>query len=379
MNLDVMRELIDQLNYYTKLYDEGNPEIDDKTWDTLYFQLQEMERKSGIILANSPTAHIDYQIVNKLNKVTHSHPMLSLDKTKDEEDVLALLRNRDTIAMAKMDGLTCSIRYVDGKLISAETRGNGVVGEDITHNIKFVKGVPLEIPITEEFIVDGEVICTYEDFEDFSDTYKNPRNFASGSIRLLDSRASAQRRLTFVAWDCIAGLDCPTLSEKLVKLDDLGFIMVPFVPIPADMMTNTSHIHHAIMLIQNTTKDNSYPIDGLVFKFDDCAYYQSLGATGHHFRGGIAFKFYDEEFETELLNIEYSMGKTGILTPIAIFKPVDTGDSIIEKASLHNLNIMKQLLGEHPYIGQKIWVCKMNEIIPQIVRAIPWENQDKNN
>ena len=118
MNLDIMRELIDQLNYYTKLYDEGNPEIDDKTWDTLYFQLQEMERKSSIILANSPTAHIDYQVVNKLNKVTHSHPMLSLDKTKNEEDVLSLLRNYDTIAMAKMDGLTCSIRYIDGKLVN---------------------------------------------------------------------------------------------------------------------------------------------------------------------------------------------------------------------------------------------------------------------
>lgn len=367
--IEQMTDLIEKLNYYTKLYDEGHPAISDKEWDDMYFLLENLEKETGIILSNSPTTHIDYQIINKLNKVEHNHPMLSLDKTKSEEDVLNMFRNKDIIAMAKMDGLTCSIRYIDGKLVSAETRGNGIVGEDITHNIKFVKCVPLEIPVKEEVIVDGEVICTYEDFEDFSSTYKNPRNFASGSIRLLDSRASAQRRLTFVAWDCIAGLDCKTLSEKLVKLDKLGFSFVPFVPIPADMMTNTSHIHHAILLIQESAKEFSYPIDGLVFKFDDCAYYDSLGETAHHARGGLAFKFYDEEYETYLRDIEWTMGKTGQLTPVAIFDEVDDGESIVTRASLHNLNIMEQTLGLNPHYGQTIWVAKMNMIIPQVMRS----------
>ena len=363
-SIDEMNELIEKLNYYTKLYDEGNPAISDKEWDDMYFRLKKLEEETGIILTNSPTAKIDYQVVNKLNKVTHNHPMLSLDKTKSIDDVLSFLNKKDGIAMAKMDGLTCSIRYLDGKLVSAETRGNGIIGEDITHNIKFVKDVPLEIPIKDEVIVDGEVICNYEDFEDFSADYKNPRNFASGSIRLLDSRASAQRKLSFVVWDCIKGLDeCKTLSLKIVKLDDLGFNTVPYFVLPNN---NLNTIEYNINSLKEMVKEFNYPIDGIVFKYDDCAYYRSLGATEHHFRGGLAFKFYDEEYETYLRNIEWSMGKTGILTPVAIYDDVDTEDSVINRASLHNLNIMNQLLGK-PYKGQKIWVCKQNEIIPQVV------------
>ena len=364
--IDEMRELIDKLNYYTRLYDEGHPSISDKDWDDMYFHLEELEEKTGICLGNSPTVHVDYTVVNELKKVRHNHPMLSLDKTKSVDEVVSFLGKNDGIAMAKMDGLTCSLCYEDGLLISAETRGNGEVGEDILQNIVRVKGVPLEIPFKNKLIIDGEVICTYEDFEDFSSTYKNPRNFASGSIRLLDSRASSQRRLTFVAWDCIAGLDeCKNLSEKIFRLDGLGFIIVPFLILPA----NTSDkVDHAILLIKDMAKEYSYPIDGVVFKYDNCEYYQSLGATGHHFRGGLAFKFYDEEYETYLRDIEWGLGKTGQITPVAIYDDVDTDDSIINRASLHNLNIMRQVLGK-PYKGQKIWVCKQNEIIPQVVRS----------
>ena len=364
--VDEMRDLIEKLNYYTKLYDEEKSPISDKEWDDMYFHLEKLEEETGISLGNSPTIHIDYQVVNQLKKVKHNHPMLSLDKTKSEDEVVEFLAGHDGIAMAKMDGLTCSLCYEDGLLISAETRGNGEIGEDILQNIVRVKGVPIEIPFKDKLVVDGEVICTYEDFEDFSSTYKNPRNFASGSIRLLDSRASSQRRLTFVAWDCITGLDeYKNLSQKIIHLDSLGFIIVPFLVLP---INNSDKINHAISLIKGMAKDFSYPIDGIVFKYNDCEYYQSLGATEHHFRGGLAFKFYDEEYETNLKDIEWSMGKTGILTPVAIYDDVDTDDSIINRASLHNLNIMNQLLGK-PYKGQKIWVCKQNEIIPQVVRS----------
>ena len=364
--VDEMRDLIEKLNHYTKLYDEGKSPISDKEWDDMYFHLKKLEEETGISLGNSPTIHIDYQVVNQLKKVKHNHPMLSLDKTKSEDEVVKFLAGHDGIAMAKMDGLTCSLCYEDGLLISAETRGNGEIGEDILQNIVRVKGVPIEIPFKDKLGVDGEVICTYEDFEDFSSTYKNPRNFASGSIRLLDSRASAQRRLTFVAWDCITGLDeHKNLSQKIIHLDSLGFIIVPFLVLP---INNSDKINHAISLIKGMAKDFSYPIDGIVFKYNNCEYYQSLGATEHHFRGGLAFKFYDEEYETNLKDIEWSMGKTGILTPVAIYDDVDTDDSIINRASLHNLNIMNQLLGK-PYKGQKIWVCKQNEIIPQVVRS----------
>ena len=364
--VDEMRDLIEKLNYYTKLYDEGKSPISDKEWDDMYFHLKKLEEETGISLGNSPTIHVDYQVVNQLKKVKHNHPMLSLDKTKSEDEVVEFLAGHDGIAMAKMDGLTCSLCYEDGLLISAETRGNGEIGEDILQNIVRVKGVPIEIPFKDKLVVDGEVICTYEDFEDFSSTYKNPRNFASGSIRLLDSRASSQRRLTFVAWDCITGLDeYKNLSQKIIHLASLGFIIVPFLVLP---INNSDKINHAISLIKGMAKEFSYPIDGIVFKYNNCEYYQSLGATEHHFRGGLAFKFYDEEYETNLKDIEWSMGKTGILTPVAIYDDVDTDDSIINRASLHNLNIMNQLLGK-PYKGQKIWVCKQNEIIPQVVRS----------
>ena len=368
-NFDTMRDLIEKLNYYTKLYDEGHPAISDKEWDDMYFQLQELEKEFGVVLSNSPTVKVDYQVVNSLQKVEHNHPMLSLDKTKSEEEIVRFLEGHDAIAMAKMDGLTCSLRYLNGVLVSAETRGNGAVGEDITHNIAFCKGVPLEIPITDEVVIDGEVICTYKDFEEFSSEYANPRNFASGSIRLLDSRVCEKRKLTFIAWDCIKGLDDYTyLSEKFLRLDSWGFDFVPFIPLPKDVV-DESHIHHAIYLLQNQAKDDGYPIDGIVFKFDNCKYYQSLGATGHHFRGGLAFKFYDEEYETYLRNIEWSIGKTAQLTPVAIFDPVDDGESITTRAALHNLNIMNQILGERPYYGQQIWMVKQNMIIPQISRA----------
>lgn len=367
--IEQMTNLIEKLNYYTKLYDEGQPSISDKTWDDMYFQLQELEKETGIVLANSPTAHIDYQVVDKLEKVEHNHPMLSLDKTKSEDDIVNFLTGHNGLIMAKMDGLTCSLRYVDGKLVSAETRGNGIIGENITHNIKFVKNVPLEIQNKDELVIDGEVICSYKDFKNFASEYKNPRNFASGSIRLLDSKVCAQRKLSFIAWDCIKGLDnCATLTEKLFTLGNYGFEFVPYIPLPKDII-NKDKIHHSIMLIQNWAKDEGYPIDGAVFKYDDCAYYQSLGYTEHHFRGGLAFKFYDEEYETVLRDIEWSMGKTGQLTPVAIFDPVDDGESIITRASLHNLNIMEQTLGLNPHYGQTIWVAKMNMIIPQVMRS----------
>lgn len=369
--LDEMQELIDKLNYYIKMYDEGTPVISDKEYDDLYFQLEKLEEESGICMANSPTCHVDYFSLNELKKVKHSHPMLSLNKTKTIQDILNFKSDKDVIAMLKMDGLTCSIRYEQGVLISAETRGNGEVGEDITHNIITVKGVPIEIPFKDTLVVDGEVICTYKDFELFSDKFANPRNFAAGSIRLLSNGECANRHLTFVAWDIIEGFnDCKTLTEKLYKIDSLGFNFVPHLQWPENKVNEDTFNHISILLTDWAKNDDfQYPYDGLVFKYNNCEYYSSLGETGHHPKGGLAFKFYDEEYETYLKDIEWSMGKTGQITPVAIFEEVDTGDSIISRASIHNLNIMKQILGEHPYIGQKIWVCKQNEIIPQIVKA----------
>lgn len=371
INVDIMKDLIEKLNYYTKKYDEGHPEISDKQWDDMYFQLQELEKESGIILTNSPTNHIDYQIINSLTKVKHNHPMLSLQKTKDIKEVYQFLKGQDSIAMAKMDGLTCSLLYENGSLIRAETRGNGFIGEDITHNIYFTKGVPLHIPIQEQVIIDGEIICTYNDFSSFESIYKNPRNFASGSIRLLNSEESANRHLTFIAWDAISGIEKNTLTDKLIYLDQLGFNIVPSIPIIKEILSSTNELQHIINLIQETAKDFSYPIDGVVFKYDDCNYYQELGFTSHHAKGGIGFKFYDETYSTKLIYIDWTMGRTGQLTPVAVFEPVEIDGTIVERASLHNVSVMHEILGDCAYRGEGLEIYRANQIIPQIASAGP--------
>ena len=354
--INKIQELVDKLNYYTKLYDEGHPAISDKEWDDMYFKLQDLENFYGVYLSDSPTQNVNYQVVNKLNKVKHNHPMLSLDKTKSIDAIKSFLGNKDFICMAKMDGLTCSLRYLDGKLVSAETRGNGIEGEDILHNALQVKNIPNKINYKEELIVDGEIICTYNDFKNFEKEYKNPRNFASGSIRLLDSKESSMRNLTFVVWDIIKGLDeeklltgYNRLSNKLLKAETLGFTIVPFE-------INLSEYETIEQIMEIVKKSSSiYPIDGLVFKYDNCDEYIAAGKTDHHFKGGLAYKFYDEEYETTLQNIEWTMGRTGVLTPVAIFEPIDIDGTEVSRANLHNISVIRELFGQIPKKGQKIY------------------------
>lgn len=364
-----IRNLINLLNRYTKSYDEGHPEISDREYDDLYNQLLELEEKTGIIYPNSPTQRINYSVVTSLNKVTHNHPMLSLAKTKNVDDVRKFAKGKTIIGMAKMDGLTCSLHYKDGILIGAETRGNGEIGEDILHNARVVPTIPTTIPQKDEIVIDGEIICRWNDFEPFSKDYANPRNFAAGSIRLLDASDCARRALTFVAWDLITGSEALTLSEKLSQLEDLGFTVVPWEVSPGAMSENTEQLETLIEDLKEIAQSYHYPIDGLVFKIDNCAKYAQEGMTSHHPNGALAFKFYDEEFETTLRNIEYTMGKTSVLTPVAVFDEIDDGVSKITRASLHNLSVMFDALGIIPFVGQKITVAKMNQIIPQIVGA----------
>ena len=364
-----IRELICNLNQYTKSYDAGQPIISDKEWDDMYFKLVELEKETGIIYPDSPTQSIHFETVSKLNKIVHNHPMLSLAKTKEAKEVAEFVKGYDWCGMFKMDGLTCSLTYIDGKLSHAETRGNGEVGEDITHNIMVIPSIPKEIPNKEVTIIDGEIICRLDDFENFKNEYKNPRNFASGSIRLLDAKECASRNLTFVAWDLIKGCeDIDFFFWRLEKLDDWGFVTVPRV---GDAET----VSDCIELLDKDSHHNIYPIDGYVFRFESQKYYESLGKTEHHFRGAIAYKFYDDEYESELLDIELSIGRTGVLTPVAVFKPIEIDGTIVERASLHNLSVMNDTIGVHPYVGQKIKVVKKNMIIPQI----SWADKDEKN
>lgn len=364
--------LIDLANSYTRDYDLGHPTITDESWDGLYFQIQELEEKLGIYYKHSPTQHIPYDVVNQLRKVEHGHKMLSLQKTKNLEEVEKFLDNSDSLIMLKMDGLTCSLTYLDGELVSAETRGNGIVGEDILHNALQIKSIPNYIPrISGKLVVDGEIICTTKNFEMFASEYKNPRNFAAGSIRLLDSQECAKRKLSFVAWDVIEGLEeYNLLSERFAHIRNYGFNVVPYCFYPAwDANDEQVSLDTMIDHLKIRAEEFGYPIDGAVAKFNSISYGKSLGETSHHFKNALAYKFYDETYETELIDIEWTMGRTGVLTPVAVFKPVDIDGSTVERASLHNVSIMIETLHGYGWKGQKVEVFKANMIIPQIASA----------
>ena len=355
--------LVNTLNQHTEAYDKGTPTISDKEWDTLFFELVSLERATGIILDNSPTQVIHYNIVNELKKVEHNHKMLSLAKTKDIDEVKAFAKGKDILPMCKMDGLTCSLTYENGRLIAAETRGNGVVGEDILHNAQVIPSIPKYISYMDRLVVDGEIICTYKNFEKFADEYKNPRNFAAGSIRLLDAKECEKRNLTFVAWEVIEGYDeFPLLYDRLIQLFLLGFSIGPTWP---------GDIDDAVTHLKFLAEEMGYPIDGLVFKFNDVAYGKTLGETAHHFNNAIAYKFYDELYKTTMLGIEWSMGRTGTLTPVALLDPVDIDGSTVSRASLHNLSIIRELYPVGPYIGQEVDIYKSNMIIPQVYCSYP--------
>lgn len=386
-----IQEIIQQLNVWDAAYQEGHPIVSDKEYDELYFKLQEMEYKNHYASSESPTQKITYQVINKLNKVTHSHPMLSLDKTKDIADIDAFIGHRRFICMTKLDGLTCSLHYENGRLVSAETRGNGEVGEDVTHNARVIKSIPQKIQYQEPLTIDGEIICTYKNFENFSSEFRNPRNFAAGSIRLLDSAECAKRNLTFVAWDVIEGapvMDSSLLSDKLRWLTKQHFLVTPTTTVPdiddylhyldtkcgvRGLYNRQDALESIIDRVKEMAQEEGFPIDGVVFKYDEVRYYESLGATGHHFRGGLAFKFYDDLYETSLIDIDWTMGRTGALTPVAVFDPVDIDGTIVERANLHNVSIMNEVLGK-PYKGQVLNIYRANQIIPQIDSAEKWED-----
>lgn len=356
---DTMEVVNQFLKHHTDLYNANTPEISDKEWDKYYFFLQKLEAEAGHPAKDSVTQKIHYTAVTGLKKVKHNHPMLSLDKTKNWDRFVKYFDDyKDVVLMLKLDGLTCSLRYVDGRLVSAETRGDGEVGEDILHNALVIPSIPKRIDVMGEVIIDGEIICTYKNFQPFADKFKNQRNFASGSITLYDSKECEKRNLTFIPWYVPTGLG-NSMAENFNKLGELGFTVAPWT---ATMEWDARDF------LKDKAKELGYPIDGLVGRYDDISYGESLGRTIHHMRAGYAFKFEDEEYETKLRKIVYEPSRNGQLTPVAIFDPVDTGDSVIERATLHNLNIMETVL-KNPQKGQTIRVIKANDIIPMIVSA----------
>lgn len=366
-----IKKLVEKLNIYRDAYYNRNESlVSDKEYDDMFDKLLEMERATGIVLSNSPSVSVGYEIKSELDEVVHDYPpMLSLDKTKDLTNIVKFLNGHEGLVMAKMDGLTCRITYRDGKLYRAETRGNGIKGEDITHNIKVVKNVPLSINHIGEVVIDGELIITRDNFEILKEQlvdnggkkYKNSRNLASGSVRLLDSKKCSERNVEFIAWKVVKGSNLEYFSERLYDAKSYGFTVVPFVEFPRGACIES--LSECIDFIKDTSSDNEYPIDGCVFGFDKCDYLDSLGYTSHHWQGQMAFKFYDDLYDTVIRDIDWTMGKTGALTPTAIFDTVEIDGTEVSRASLHNLTIMKKLNVRKDCSAR---VYKANMIIPQV-------------
>ncbi len=364
-----IKTLVEQLNHFrNQYYNHQTSEISDFEYDKLFDELSSLEKETGFVMTVSPTQTVGYEVKSELTKVKHNHPMLSLDKTKNVDDLVKFLGNQDGVMMAKMDGLTCSLRYINGELVSAETRGDGATGEDILHCAKTIKNIPLKINYQQEVIVDGEVIITYDDFEKINATisedqrYKHPRNLASGSIRQLDSNIAAKRNMKFVAWKFVQGASGNVFIDRLIALQIMGFDVVPFMYV-AHQLCNADDLKTIIEEIVNKSKKLQYPIDGCVCGYNDVLYGDSLGATEHHLKSQIAYKFYDELYETKLVDVEWTMGKTGTLTPTAVFQTVNIDGTDVNKASLHNISIIKQLGLTN---NCTVRVYKSNMIIPQI-------------
>lgn len=361
-----LKELTEQLNHYRdSYYNDSESLISDKQYDDLFDELQSLEEETGIIMSNSPTRTVGYEVKSKLEKVKHSHPMLSLDKTKSTDDLIKFSDGRDCIISLKLDGLTVLNTYDNGVLYQAETRGNGEEGEIITHNAKVFDNLPLNIPFDRKFEIEGEAIITQSDFEKINTNgeYKNCRNLASGSVRQLDSNITKDRHVRFITWKIPFGVT--TYSKGFEIAAQYGFEVVPYVK----YNSKYDDIGKAIEVLKSIAKEKSLPIDGLVITYDNIEYGKSLGMTGHHPKHSLAYKFYDEEVTTTLKDIEWTMGKTGVLTPVANFEPVEIEGSIISKASLHNLSIMQSLYPSQWYEGLMLEVCKANMVIPQIKRV----------
>lgn len=382
--IDRIKRLVEELNIYRdEYYNKSNSSVSDVEYDKMFDELVSLEKRTGFYMSNSPTQTVGYEVKSELKKVAHSHPMLSLDKTKSEEDIVKFINKDRSIAMLKMDGLTISLTYRNGELVAAETRDNGEIGEDVFHNAKVFTNIPLRIDYKDELVVDGEAIIDYDTFEQINkslpenEKYANPRNLASGSVRQLDSSIAARRGIKFVAWKLVKGYDgMNSLSYQLKNLEKLGFTIVPYCMVYG--YNPESEVSNIIAILKRNAEILRYPIDGLVWAYDDTIYGESLGMTGHHPRHSIAFKFEDDLYETVLRDIIWTMGKTGQLTPVAVFDPVEIDGTEVEKASLHNISVMENLLGDIPYKGQVIRVYKANMIIPQIFDSVKLESLGSN-
>jgi len=366
-----MKELIDILNKAASVYYQGKDEImSNFEYDRMYDELSALEKESGLVLAGSPTQKVGYEVLSELPKQTHPSPMLSLDKTKQVDELSSWLGGKEGILSWKMDGLTVVLTYENGELLNAVTRGNGVVGEVITNNAKVFKNLPVNIPFKGRMVLRGEAIITYSEFKKINallseeEQYKNPRNLCSGSVRQLNNEITAKRNVELYAFTLVEaeGVDFKNSQQnKMQFMKEQGFQTVEYKVVTA------KNIYETVEWFSEKVKTNDFPSDGLVLLYDDISYGESLGSTAKFPRNAIAFKWADETAKTKLTEVEWSASRTGLINPVAIFEPVELEGTTVSRASVHNISIVKELkLG----IGDTIEVYKANMIIPQIAQNL---------
>lgn len=366
-----MKELIDILNKAASVYYQGKDEImSNFEYDRMYDELSAFEKESGLVLAGSPTQKVGYEVLSELPKQTHPSPMLSLDKTKQVDELSSWLGGKEGLLSWKMDGLTVVLTYENGELLNAVTRGNGVVGEVITNNAKVFKNLPVNIPFKGRMVLRGEAIITYSEFKKINallseeEQYKNPRNLCSGSVRQLNNEITAKRNVELYAFTLVEaeGVDFKNSQQnKMEFMKEQGFQTVEY------KVVTSKNIYETVEWFSEKVKTNDFPSDGLVLLYDDISYGESLGSTAKFPRNAIAFKWADETAKTKLTEVEWSASRTGLINPVAIFEPVELEGTTVSRASVHNISIVKELkLG----IGDTIEVYKANMIIPQIAQNL---------
>lgn len=374
-----MKELIHDLNRASdSYYGSGTTLMSDAEFDSKLLELKQLEEEANTVFPNSPVNRVGGAVLKSLIKVKHETPMLSLDKCHSVEEIKKFAAGHDIVASIKLDGISCRLIYQDGELIGAESRGNGTEGNDILQHVKQFMNVPLRINKKGKYVIDGEALIKLDDFEEINKNgeYKNSRNLTAGTLSSLDTSVVKDRKLSWYAWEVVEEVD-PILAIsnndyeahdsfyfRLLEAGKLGFSIVPCEVLGLKYYQN-EELQCKIDNFISLAAEKHLPQDGVVFKFEDVEYGKSLGSTEHHNRNGIAFKVKNDSVETTLKDIEFTMGKTGILTPTAVFEPVETEGSTVERASLHNISVMRELM-PRPFRGQRIGVFKANLIIPQL-------------
>ncbi len=353
-------------------YNTGQPIMSDYEFDKKIEELKQWEEETGIVLSNSPTHNVGYLVADELKEVKHNHLMLSLDKTKSVDELIEFLGDKNGFLSVKCDGLTTSLHYINGELIGAETRGDGVAGTECLQNVLTMKNVPKEIPYKDELIIDGETIIGWDTFREINDKlpedkkYKHPRNLVSGSLQLLDSKEAASRNMRFVAWRVIKGFEHKSVFFDLKRAESNGFEIVPMW----SYSNNSSDKENLSKMLEDLRYEADFhniPYDGAVMAVDDYKISESMGRTDKYFRHSKAYKYEDELFETVLTDIEWNTSKTGLVNPVAIFEPVDLNGAITTRATLHNITYIKDMmLG----IGDRIRVYRSNMVIPKVHDSI---------